>query len=297
MSGRRVKINTKNILAILPWWGFVVFGVGAFASLRWVLPQAFSADPFLVVAAVLARLFAWPTLLLFGLMAMFKFASQRQRRLSAPEFGRVEPSHTEVANLSEFSPAANDASQLGTASAEWTVEILRGLDWKQFELLCAAYYRAVGFIFESSRLRIDGEVDVKLYRMDIEKPLAILWCKPRNSDAIEIAEVRELLAAMNHENVARGIFVTTTCFTDDAQRLGDASPIQMLDGSGFLEKIRSLPALQQQELMKFAFGGDFRTPTCPSCGYVMNQRISRHGPLWECLRNSACSRALSMAAA
>ena len=103
-----------------------------------------------------------------------------------------------------------------------------------------------------------------------------------------MAPVRELLGVMTSEKVDRGVFLTTSTFTKDALAFAEANPIQLLDGVGFLKKILDLPEVTRMELLKFAFEGDYSTPTCASCGVKMVKRESKRGPFWGCLNYPRC---------
>lgn len=170
------------------------------------------------------------------------------------------------------------------------------LEWKRFELLCAKYYEAVGFTTATLAAGPDGGIDVKLFKVDPAKPLAIVQCKAWSTHPVGVKEIRELLGVMAHEKVGRGIFVTTGSYTSDALQFGDANPIQLLDGKGFLNKILDLPPEMQKALLDFAFEGDYRTPTCASCGVKMMARDSKRGPFWGCVHYPRCKTTLTMRA-
>jgi restriction system protein len=174
------------------------------------------------------------------------------------------------------------------------VDALRTLEWKRFELFCARYYEAVGFKTETLEAGPDGGIDVKLFKIDSSTPLAIVQCKAWNTSHVGVKEIRELLGVMAHAKVGRGIFVTTGTYTKDALDFGAANPIQLLDGAAFEKKILELPAEKQEALLKFAFEGDYRTPTCASCGVKMVARESKRGSFWGCKHYPRCKSTLPM---
>src|SRR5688500_11700889 len=47
--------------------------------------------------------------------------------------------------------------------SQWTPELLKRLDWRRFEELCAAYFEALGFTTELAGAGADGGVDIKVY--------------------------------------------------------------------------------------------------------------------------------------
>ena len=159
----------------------------------------------------------------------------------------------------------------------WTLDALRSLEWKRFELICAKYYEATGFFSETHRCGPDGGIDVKLYRVDPEKPLVVVQCKAWVNVAVGVKEIRELLGVMAHEKIGRGVFITTSSYTPQALEFGASNPLQLLDGPQFVEKLRSLPPAQQIRLLQFAFEGDYMTPTCASCGVKLVRLQGKRG--------------------
>ena len=103
-----------------------------------------------------------------------------------------------------------------------------------------------------------------------------------------MAPVRELLGVMASEKVNRGIFLTTSRFTKEALEFAKTNPIQLLDGPEFLKKIENLPEASRSDLFKFAFDGDYSTPSCASCGIKMVKREGKRGPFWGCMNYPRC---------
>jgi restriction system protein len=90
------------------------------------------------------------------------------------------------------------------------------------------------------------------------------------------------------EKIGRGIFATTFTFSDDARRFADANPIQLLDGPGLIHKICGLPDADQVGLPRFAFDGDYATPTFPACGVGTVIVQGRKGAFWGCAHYPRC---------
>lgn len=185
----------------------------------------------------------------------------------------------------------NSSSEIGgepTTIERWTVDALRELEWKRFELVCARYYELAGFRTETLRCGPDGGIDIRLFRADPAKPLAIVQCKAWNNSRVGVAPVRELLGVMASEKIGRGIFATTSTFTDEARRFAEGNPIQLLDGPGLIDRINTLPDNAQNSLLRFAFNGDYATPTCPSCGVKTAIVGGRQGAFWGCPHFPRC---------
>jgi restriction system protein len=301
MARRRKNEGWATVLIMLPWWVSAAVGCVAFAGMRWILPSALARNPFLVGLAALSRSLAWLALLLFGLLAAIAFVRSKTNASSKPTTTRTgitlgarrEPSRKQSspkidAGWGHSSQNAGPLPVPSQAFNSWTLEALRALEWKRFELLCAKYYEVVGFQSETLRCGADGGIDVKLFRIDPTQPIAIVQCKAWNKYSVGVKEVRELLGVMAHEKVGRGIFITTSTYTQDALTFGGANPLQLLDGHGFVRKIQDLPQDQQDTLRQFAFDGDYRTPTCASCGIKMTRRESQRGAFWGCVHYPRC---------
>lgn len=278
MGARKRKRKEKSLIE-LPWQLSAGLGIASFAGVRWVLPAFLPATgPLSAIAPTLAQM-AWLPLCAFGAMAILSSLRSRidSRSRSSAETAPQLPAH---------SPPARPT--------QWSLEALRSLEWKRFELLCARYYEVVGFRSATLAAGADGGIDVKLFRVDPSAPLAIVQCKAWNSRQVGVKEVRELLGVMVHEKVARGIFVTTGSYSADALAFGAANPIQLLDGPAFLGKVLDLPSEKQAALLAFAFDGDFHSPSCASCGVKMVARDSRRGAFWGCVHYPRCKTTLPM---
>lgn len=300
MSRRRKNEGLADVLVMFPWWVSIALGGIAFGVMRWIVPSIFASNPILVGLGVLSRSLAWLALVLFGVIGAIAFARSKTIERNNHRIGRVR---SEL--RSTFNPSVilqpNPAQDWGASNQPvtevarsddvfrtWTLEALRALEWKRFELLCAKYYEIVGFKSETIKCGADGGIDVKLFKLDPNQPLAIVQCKAWNVYSVGVKEVRELLGVMAHEKVMRGIFITTGTYTKDAMSFGAANPIQLLDGDGFLKKMQELSKDHQDALLKYAFEGDYKTPTCASCGIKMTKRDSKRGPFWGCLNYPRC---------
>ena len=248
----------------------------------------------------MSQSFAWPVLIGFCLVGAVAFArtSLTQGRGFTRSTGAAPRRNTWTdvdpaqSPLHEPWAAPSESIRQEAASSDrfesWSLDVLHAIEWKRFELLCAKYYEAVGFKSETLRCGADGGIDVKLFKIDPTKPMAVVQCKAWNTTQVGVKEIRELLGVMAHEKVSRGIFITTSRYTKDAVEFAAANPIQLIDGQGFLGKIQALPDEAKAALLGFAMEGDYRTPTCPSCGIKMTTRNSRRGPFWGCIHYPRC---------
>ncbi|WP_158610229.1 restriction endonuclease [Herminiimonas sp. KBW02] len=281
-----------------PWWVSAVMGVGVYFFLRWIIPALFAGNPILVSLSRLSQSLAWLAFPIFGLIAFIAFIGKKKTAVRTEQRPRKEPtaSRQKPIPVSALDQAwgnhaqASSLHQTGDTAVipAWSLSSLRSLEWKRFELLCAKYYETLNFKAVTQASGPDGGIDVRLYRSDLTHPIAIVQCKAWNSKANGVRELRELLGVMVHEKVERGIFITSGSYTSEALEFGSSNPIQLLDGEAFLQRILQLDSTHQDALAKFAFSGDYRTPSCPSCGIKMIVKEHQNNHFWKCLNYPRC---------
>jgi len=167
---------------------------------------------------------------------------------------------------------AQSAARAGFDTRKWTPELLKHLEWRRFEELCAAYFAAAP----------EGGAR------------ALVHCEPWNAYRVGVKPVRELRAAMAAAGVAEGVLVTAGRFTQQAADFAARNHIELIDGASLLEKLAGLGPEQAAALLKLATQGDFITPTCPSCGVKMALRTSTQGgrKFWGCVNYPRCKQTL-----
>ena len=170
---------------------------------------------------------------------------------------------------------------------KWSPELLKQLEWRRFEELCAAYYEAMGLTTKVGAPGAGGGVDIIVKSKD---SLFLARAKAWDAYRVGIKSVLELRSAMAAAKMSRGVLLTAGRFTQEAVTLAGKEDIQMIDGGALLEKLAALPPEKSQALLKFATQGDFLTPTCPACSIKMTSRQStREGrKFWGCRNYPAC---------
>lgn len=172
----------------------------------------------------------------------------------------------------------------------WSLELLRSIDWKRFEEVCAEYFRLLGFRAVTQGHGPDGGIDITLFAADDPKRVeGIVQCK-QWSRQIGPKLIRELLGVMTDNRVPAGIFVTSSAFNDEAIRLAAANNIDLIDSERLLELIHARPTAEQARLFSVATEGDYLTPTCPNCGIKLVKRESRkdNSVFWGCANYPRC---------
>lgn len=180
--------------------------------------------------------------------------------------------------------------------SEWTLGLLREIEWKRFEDVCQRFYETKGIRSETTPLVPDGGIDIRLFQDNAEHATSIVQCKAWGERVVGVKEVRELLGVMTHEKIIKAFFMTTGQFSDDAKKIATSNRITLIDGEMFLMMIERLPDADRKSLLDFATEGDFKIPSCPSCGIKMKHVPGKAGKpdFWGCNNYPRCRRTLPM---
>jgi restriction system protein len=158
---------------------------------------------------------------------------------------------------------------------EWSLQLIKDIEWKKFEELSTAYYLEKGIRAEATSFGADGGIDIKLYQDDSGSPTSIVQCKAWNSWQVGVKQIREFLGVMTHEKIPKGFYMTSGEYSDDAKKTATANGITLINGEMLLMMIKRLPEEAQKKLLALATEGDYTTPSCPSCGVKMVKRSGK----------------------
>jgi restriction system protein len=220
-----------------------------------------------------------------GLFAGATAALNALLRLPNRPYNKASPS-----SFTSTAVLRNKPLSLKPDPRAWSVELLRQLEWKRFEELCAAYFQALGFEVRIERFAADGGADLDLYASGKPARALIAHCEGWSAHTVGFRRVRELQAVLKAQNVAEGVFISSGRFTREARDFAAKENINLIDGSEFLLKIASLETEQSAALLKLATSGDYLSPTCPPCGVKMLPWASTEGgrKYWRCRNYPRC---------
>lgn len=152
------------------------------------------------------------------------------RRLS--RLGRTEITEAEATSaLSAFGLKPHTAASVGQVLDSDDLDKLTGVE---FEKAISALLQRMGFHAEMTRATGDGGIDIVAH---LEKPIIggryLIQCKRFAPDILIGAPVvREFYGAFVADGKAiKGIFVTTSAFTTQAEDFAQNLPIELIDGS------------------------------------------------------------------
>ncbi len=286
------KSKQKSILeeALTQGWGFS-FTIATLGLVLTLVIFPSITNPFLKPLAAAIKPLAIICCGVFYLIAAFKFVKQDRVRCDSLFDIKNEPIfHTKPTDYA-IPPKQQTENNKPTA---WSVKLIQELEWKRFEELSVAYYREKGIKAETTPLGADGGIDIKLYQDDSGRPTTIIQCKSWASQ-VGVKQIREFLGVMTHEKIAKGFYMTSSGYTNDAFEIAKSNKITLINGEMLLMMVQRLSPMSQEKLLDLATNGDYKTPTCPKCGIKMSRRSSKKGDFWGCANYPrGCKQMLSL---
>ena len=108
----------------------------------------------------------------------------------------------------------------------WSEELIKKLDWKSFEELCAEYFKEKGYESKVTREGADGGIDIHLFKDSYSptKAFGIVQCKAWNAYNVGVKPIRELYGVKTAEEAPLGIFITSGSYTKEAKEFSKGKP-------------------------------------------------------------------------
>ncbi|KMN82102.1 hypothetical protein VK98_09470 [Chromobacterium sp. LK11] len=299
---RQVQNRFAPTLIAAPWYVSAVLAGLSLLGLKGILPALWANNVMLKPLAEGLSALGWPIALFFLVLAVLSL----MRQAAEPRFSfKIDPETPRKTppSASSLGPAQRENrawSAQETASAErpaqWTLALIRDIEWKRFEDVCQKFYELKGIRSETTPLGPDGGIDIRLFQDDSGRATSVVQCKAWGECYVGVKPIRELLGVMTHEKIAKAFFMTSGKFSDDAKTVAQSNHITLIDGEMLLMLIERLPGAARQQLLDFACAGDYRTPTCPACGVPMRHVAGKAGrsDFWGCCNYPRCKRVLGM---
>lgn len=272
----RERIGLFESLVNAPWQVSLAIAVILYGVAGWIIPAFFISPLLTPLGKAISAIapFAW-VFLIPGIISYGRGVSSRE------------------SNQTDYSIASNQAFNAAPSprplTPTWSIQLLKDLEWKRFEMVCGEYFRLLGKKVETVSHGSDGGIDARIYSSEGGKLEYAIQCKAWTS-LIGVKPVRELFGVMAHEAAGKGIFMATDDFTKEAMRFAEEhrDKLFLVNGPKFLSMILKLPDTKREQLLAFAVAGDYRTPTCPSCGIKLIRRSGRSGQFWGCRNFPRC---------
>lgn len=318
---RKSKETPIETLFKAPWWVSVGIAVVVLVGLKWILPSMWASNMFLKPLANMLSGFAWLFSGVFFFVGILSFARQKLSEKSGSAFLQPSPSWSpseptikrEISTVDTAWNVPVDGPQqsaedrmwvelqgMKTATKakpmEWSIGLLRDLEWRRFEDVCQKFYEMKGIKSETTPLGPDGGIDIRLFQDDSGRPTSIVQCKAWGERYVGVKPVRELLGVIAHEKIEKAIFMASGNFTDDAKLFAQTNSITLINGEMLVAMIKRLPGAEPRALLDFATEGDYTIPTCPTCGIKMQRIAGKNSrpDFWGCRNFPRCRQKLGV---
>lgn len=217
------------------------------------------------------------------------------RRSTGVAAEALRPRNTAAGSSSRTEPTLLTSPPRPT---EWSLSVLRSLEWKRFEEVCDGFWKAKGYEARLTGPGSDGGVDVILAeRSDSSKIFAVMQCKSWTWP-VGVDKVRELWGVRDHFGAKLAIFYGLSGFTEDAKTFSAGKHLVLVDGPELLKQLLASPVDQRNALLVHVTRGDYMTPSCPQCEEKMLRFSGKEGKpdFWSCRTSKRCrSQPISIA--
>ncbi len=182
-----------------------------------------------------------------------------------------------------------------------SIEDIRRMSWREFELLVAEAFRRRGFEVEDVNSPSgDGGIDLVLHSSG-ERTL--VQCKQWKARSVGVKVVRELYGVMNDRGASRGIIACCGHYTNEASDFAERNGITLITGRDLERLISEVKSSQpsqpdrQTEAVPVAVTPSTAhtdaAPLCPVCGRQMILKTARKGrtpgsQFWGCPQFPKC---------
>lgn len=271
-----------EVTARLPWWGGVLLAVVAYVALH---PIATMEVPKPSGLGVIGDVVGKQLFKMLGTIGQY-----------------VLPFAFLIGSVVSAVQGRKRAAIYGRAAERPESDTLRGMSWREFELLISESFRRRGYqVLEKGGGRPDGGVDLVVTK---NNERYLVQCKHWRAVKVGVNVVRELYGVVVAEGAVGGFAITSGAFTKDAMEFAAGRNIELIDGPRLLAMIgdagRAAPVPGPQSPAKEATGtaavqrdAAAGQPKCPRCQSIMIERTARQGAsagkkFWGCTRFPAC---------
>jgi Restriction endonuclease/Polymer-forming cytoskeletal len=154
--------------------------------------------------------------------------------------------------------------------AQWTLDLLRNLEWHRFQELVGRLLHRAGFLPEVAWVRPDGATALTLVHPARPRQLeAVVQCPPWQSQEVDLTALHDLHQVVVEEGAQRGIYVTPGSFREEARGFARLKPIELVDGRDLLGTLQRMTSEERDYLLRMTTFGPYAIPSCPSCARKM----------------------------
>lgn len=155
------------------------------------------------------------------------------------------------------------------------INAIDSMSGQMFEELILEHFRQLGYKGHMTPPTADYGADLVLQN-EQEKVVAQI---KRWKQKVGIEAVQQAAASINHYNADRGIVITNSFFTPNAEKLAKSNNIELWDREkliGFLSKARG------KEIADEVVTNQVNSNACPDCESQLVLRNGKRGKFWGC---------------
>ncbi len=175
MAKRRSYKKDEHLISVLldaPWqWG-AGFAAVVFVAMRWIIPSFFHSPILAPFGGMISGL-APITAILFLIISLVSYVRNRKyfmrAAVSVPTktydfaFQATKRTESDKPTREQHTTEWGNASQKQSTPTKFSIDLLRKLEWKRFEILSGEYFRVLGKRVETIGHGADGGVDARVY--------------------------------------------------------------------------------------------------------------------------------------
>lgn len=155
------------------------------------------------------------------------------------------------------------------------INVIDSMSGQMFEELILEHFRQLGYKGQMTPATADYGADLILQN-EQEKIVAQI---KRWKQKVGIEAVQQAAASISHYNADRGMVITNSFFTPNAEKLAKSNNIELWDREkliGFLSKARG------KEIADEVVTKQVISNACPDCGNQLILRNGKRGRFWGC---------------
>ncbi|KAA3623589.1 MAG: hypothetical protein DWQ08_11380 [Proteobacteria bacterium] len=228
-------------------------------------------------------------LVLLAILKAFRFGETAvaASRVSSEPPGAVH----RLADIERYHPAPGavpaDPELLGV-----NYGLLRRMEWRRFEIVCAEYLRCINYEVRESGFGVREGFDLEVFLPGESDWLCVAKCFA-TSRPVDVGPLRAFHLSMQKRGVAEGMAFSVCGFTRRAERFSAAHRIFLIGGEALCHQIARFDPRLSAAMVAMATLGNYSTPHCPACGvHLVLRRSSGATPgrkeFWGCINFPLC---------
>ncbi|MEM7357741.1 MAG: hypothetical protein AAF431_01405 [Pseudomonadota bacterium] len=175
---------------------------------------------------------------------------------------------------------------------KWSVELIDALEWRVFDRLTVAYWKAQG----------NGIVGVKMDAHRRNKffvcagegkkhRLALVQSHGTHTESLRKVEMQKLLRQQQVSGVPTAVLMHVGHISNVIISFCESNNIRLINSKNIYHGLMALPQEVQQSLLSSLIDADYMTPTCPVCRHKMAQRkdLATGRMHWKCNSTPPCN--------